>query len=117
MASVSPPPAQSFGALGSPGFRIYLVTFALTMMADTLEVWHAMVLLVLHGCAGVLWITSSQVLLYDIVGPAMLPSAVRLAAIARYLGLLVGPGVGSIVMLTLGTTYGILFNAVFYVPL
>ena len=28
-----------------------------------------MVLLVLHGCAGVLWVTSSQMLLYDIVGP------------------------------------------------
>ena len=32
------------------------------------EMWHAMVLLVLHGCAGVLWQTSSQLLLYDIVG-------------------------------------------------
>ena len=57
-----------------------------------LQMWHAMVLLVIHGCAGVLWITSSQMLLYDIVGPAALPSAVRLAATARYLGVLVGPG-------------------------
>jgi MFS family permease len=189
-ALTSGPPPQAFGALRLPGYRVYLVTFALTMMADnvehvisywvafrkfesealagfavvshwvpylgfsvavgalndrfdsrrliqtgaalfalvsigwgyffvtdTLQVWHAMVLLVLHGCAGVLWITSSQVLLYDIVGPGALPSAVRLAAIARYLGLLVGPGVGSVIMLTLGTTAGIFFNAVFYVPL
>ena len=72
--------------------------------------WHAMALLVIHGCAGVLWITSSQVLLYDIVGPAALPSAVRLAATARYLGVLVGPGVGSLVMLTLGPTRGIFLN-------
>ena len=76
-----------------------------------------MVLLVLHGCAGVLWMTSSQMLLYDIVGPAALPSAVRLAATARYLGVLVGPGVGSIVMLTLGPTRGIFFNTLFYLPL
>ena len=78
---------------------------------------HAMLLLVLHGCAGVLWITSNQMLLYDIVGPAALPSAVRLAATARYLGVLVGPGVGSLVMLTLGTTRGIFLNTVFYLPL
>jgi MFS family permease len=79
--------------------------------------WHAMVLLVLHGCAGVLWIPSSQVFLYDVVGPSELPSAVRLAATARYLGVLVGPAVGSLVMLTLGPTRGILLNTIFYLPL
>jgi MFS family permease len=97
-------------ALVSVGWGYFFVT-------DTLQIWHAMVLLVLHGCAGVLWITSSQVLLYQIVGPDALPSAVRLAATARYLGLLVGPGVGSLVMLTLGSTRGIFFNALFYLPL
>jgi hypothetical protein len=79
--------------------------------------WHAMVLLVVHGCAGVLWITSSQMLLYDIVGSAALPSAVRLAATARYIGVLVGPGVGSLIMLTLGPTRGIFVNTIFYLPL
>ena len=39
-----------------------------------------MALLVVHGCAGVLWQTPNQLLLYDIVGPADLPSAVRLNA-------------------------------------
>jgi len=86
-------------------------------VTGTLHMWQAMVLLVIHGCAGVLWITSSQMLLYDIVGPAALPSAIRLAATARYLGVLVGPGVGSLVMLTLGPTRGIFLNTVFYLPL
>ena len=45
---------------------------------------------------GVFWSTSSQMLLYDIVGPGALASAVRLNATARYLGVLVGPGVGSV---------------------
>ena len=62
-----------------------------------------MLLLVIHGCAGVLWQTPNQLLLYDLVGPADLPSAVRLNAMARYLGILVGPAVGGVIMLTLGT--------------
>ena len=86
-------------------------------ITDTLQMWHAMVLLVIHGCAGVLWQTPSQMLLYDIVGPANLPSAVRLNATARYLGVLVGPAVGGVIMLALGPAHGILLNAVFYLPL
>ncbi len=96
--------------VASAGWGYFFVT-------DTLTEGWAMALLVIHGCAGVLWITSSQVLLYDIAGPAALPSAVRLAATARYFGVLVGPGVGSIIMLTLGPTRGIFFNTVFYGPL
>lgn len=86
-------------------------------VTDTLQMWHAMVLLVLHGCAGVLWMTSSQLLLYDIVGPTGLPSAIRLSASARYLGMLLGPGIGSLVMQTVGPTRGIFFNALIYLPL
>jgi MFS family permease len=82
-----------------------------------LQMWQAMVLLVIHGCAGVLWQTPNQMLLYDIVGPADLVSAVRLNATARYLGVLVGPAVGGVIMLTLGPSYGILLNTLFYLPL
>jgi MFS family permease len=96
--------------LASAGWGYFFVT-------DSLQLWHAMVLLTLHGCAGVLWGTSSQMLLYDIVGPASLTSAVRLNATVRYLGMLVGPGVGSILMRTLGPTRGIFLNTVFYLPL
>ncbi len=186
----APATPRAFGALAIPGFRAYLATFMLTMMADniehvisywvtfqkfhspalggfavvshwlpfllfsvpvgalndrvdsrriiqagallfvvasaawgyffvtdTLRIGYAMAILVVHGCAGVLWITSSQVLLYDIVGAASLPSAVRLTATARYLGVLVGPGVGSLIMLTLGPTRGIFLNTMFYMPL
>jgi MFS family permease len=86
-------------------------------ITDTLEMWHAMVLLVIHGCAGVLWQSPGQVLLYDIVGPADLSSAVRLNATARYLGVLVGPAVGGAILLALGPSLGILLNTVFYLPL
>ena len=76
-----------------------------------------MLLLVVHGCAGVLWQTPNQLLLYDIVGPAHLQSAVRLNATARYLGVLVGPAVGGVIMLWLGPTKGIIVNTIFYLPM
>ena len=96
--------------VASLGWGYFFVT-------DSLQVWHAMVLLVIHGFAGVLWQTASQLLLHDIVGPAQLQSAVRLNATARYLGVLVGPAVGGLIMLTLGPSHGILLNVVFYLPL
>src|SRR3954468_15807753 len=96
--------------LASAGWGYFFITDSLTLAG-------AMVLLVLHGCAGVLWSTSSQMLLYDIVGPASLQSAVRLNATARYLGVLIGPAVGSLIMLTLGPTKGIFLNTLFYLPL
>lgn len=86
-------------------------------VTDSLQMWHAMVLLVVHGFAGVLWQTSSQLLLHDIVPADQLPSAVRLNATARYLGVLVGPAVGGAMMLTLGPSHGILVNALIYLPL
>jgi len=94
----------------SAGWGIFFVT-------DTLSMWGAMLLLVIHGCAGVLWQTPNQLLLYDIVGPADLPSAVRSNAMARYLGILVGPAVGGVIMLTLGPSHGIILNTLFYLPM
>lgn len=86
-------------------------------VTDSLQMWHAMLLLVIHGCAGVLWQTSSQLLLHDIVPPEQLQSAVRLNATARYLGILVGPAVGGVMMLALGPAHGILLNTAYYLPL
>ncbi|MEP7052157.1 MAG: MFS transporter [Pseudomonadota bacterium] len=86
-------------------------------VTGTLQIWHAMLLLVMHGCAGVFWLTSSQVLLYDVVGIEGIASAVRLNASARYLGMLAGPGVGSLILRTLGPQHGMFLNACFYLPL
>lgn len=103
--------------VGAVLFTLVSLGWGFFFVTDTLQLWHAMVLLVLHGCAGVFWMTSSQMLLYDIVGPSSLASAVRLNATARYLGVLVGPGVGSLIMRTIGPTHGIFLNAAFYLPL
>jgi MFS family permease len=96
--------------VASAGWGVFFIT-------DTLQMWHAMLLLVIHGCAGVLWQTPNQLLLYDLVEPAALPSAVRLNAMARYLGILVGPAVGGVIMLALGPSHGIIFNTMFYLPM
>jgi MFS family permease len=96
--------------LASLGWGYFFVT-------DSLQMWQAMVILVIHGCAGVLWQTPNQMLLYDIVGPSELESAVRLNAMARYLGILVGPGVGGAILVALGPAHGIMLNTIFYLPL
>jgi MFS family permease len=96
--------------VASAGWGYFFIT-------GTIEMWHAMLLLVIHGCAGVLWQTPNQLLLFDIVGPAELPSAVRLNAMARYLGILVGPAVGGAIMLTFGPPHGIVLNTLFYLPM
>jgi MFS family permease len=90
--------------------------WAYFFITDTLQLWHAMALLVIHGCAGVLWQGASQMLLHDIVPAQTLGSAVRLNATARTLGVLVGPALGGAIMLTIGPRYGLLLNALFYLP-
>ena len=93
------------------------LTWGFLFLTDTLEMWHAMVLLVIHGFAGVLWGPASQLFIHDIVGASQLQSAVRLSATARILGQVMGPAVGGGIMLVCGPQYGILINALIYLPL
>ena len=103
--------------LGMLCFMAASLGWGLLFLTGTLEMWHAMALLVLHGFAGVLWHPSAQLLIHDIVGTANLQSAVRLGATSRYLGLLFGPAVGGIFLLAFGPAYGLLANALIYLPL
>jgi MFS family permease len=98
-------------------FMLVSISWGVLFTLDVLQQWHAMVLLILHGIAGVLWSPPSQVLIHDIVGPAQITSAVRLNATARYLGLLIGPSVGWFLLHTLGPAHGIFVNALIYLPL
>ena len=56
-------------------------------------------------------------MLHDFVGRDDLPSAVRLNATFRSLGVLCGPVVGSTLLLVLGPTGGIFVNIAIYLPL
>ncbi len=103
--------------LGMVCFIAVSLAWGYLFITDTLEMWHAMVLLVLHGFAGVLWGPASQLFVHDIVGTAQLQSAVRLSATARMLGLLMGPAIGGGLMLAFGPERAMLINALIYLPL
>jgi len=91
--------------------------WAFLFYTDTIQLWHACVLLVIHGMAGVLWGPGSQLLIHDIVGAEHLQSAVRLNSTSRQLGILFGPAVGGGLMLYLSPPMGLVINALIYLPL
>lgn len=98
-------------------FMAVSVGWGVMFLTDSTAQWKAMVLLLTHGLAGVIWMPASQVLIHKIVGTQQLPSAVRLNATGRYLAFLVGPAVGGALLLSLGPIRGIFVNALIYAPL
>jgi MFS family permease len=98
-------------------FMTVSLTWGILFFTNTLTVWNACILLVLHGMAGALWAPPEQLLLEDFVGAKDLPSAIRLNSTARSLGILAGPVVGSALLLGLGPVRGIWVNIAFYLPL
>jgi MFS family permease len=109
--------SRRFIQLGMLLFMSCSLAWGVLFFTDSLQAWHSAIILTVHGVASVLWGPPSQVLLHDIVNTPQLPSAVRLNATSRQLGLLVGPAIGAVFLLALGPTYGILLNALFYLPL
>jgi len=97
-------------------FIVVSLVWGVLILTNTLQLWHAAALLIAHGIAGVLWTTPAQLLLHDIVGRDGLQSAVRLNATGRYLGMFLGPAVGSGLLLALGPAYALLCNALIYLP-
>jgi len=91
--------------------------WAVLFYTNTIQVWHAGVLLTIHGIAGVIWAPAEQVLIHDIVGAENLHSAVRLNATSRQLGILFGPAVGAGLMLVLGPPLALVANVAIYLPL
>lgn len=98
-------------------FMLVSVVWGVLILSHALQMWHAIVLLIVHGLAGVLWGPPTQLLLHDIVGREGLQSAVRLNATGRYLGMLAGPYLGSLLLLMLAPAYGLFLNALIYLPL
>ncbi len=93
------------------------LAWALLFLTGTLQTWHAVVLLIIHGLAGALWSPAGQLIIHDIVGHEQLQSGVRLSATGRSIGILFGPAVGGALLLGLGPAYGLMANAFLYLPM
>lgn len=97
-------------------FMVVSLGWGVLFWTDQLEIWHAMLLLTLHGIAGVFWNGPSQLLVHDIVDRDTLPSAVRTTATSRYVGTMLGPAVGSLLMLVMEPAAAMLLNMFIYLP-
>jgi MFS family permease len=97
-------------------FMLASVAWGVLFLAGTLQMWHAVVLLMIHGAAGVVGAPASQLIIHDMVPAEELPSAIRLSASSRYLSILLGPAVGGGLMLLLGPAWGLLANVLIYLP-
>lgn len=98
---------------------LYIVAssaWGLLFLTGTLEMWHAVVILLVHGAAGVIVAPASQLIIHEMVGMEQLPSAIRLNASSRYLAILLGPAIGGGLMLLLGPAWGLLANVLIYLP-
>jgi len=97
-------------------FMLSSVAWGVLFLTNRLEVWHAVVILCLHGSAGVIGAPAQQLIIHDMVGATQLPSAIRMNASSRYLAILLGPAVGGGLMLALGPAWGLLANVLIYQP-
>lgn len=103
--------------IGQALFMLVSAAWGVLFVTGSLELWHACVLLVIHGIAGCLWMPAEQLLLYKFVGPKQLPGAIRMNATFRSLAFLAGPVVGSALLLSIGPAAGMFVNILFYLPL
>ena len=102
--------------LGMALFMLASLGWGYFIITDSLEKWHAVVLLTIHGMAGVLWNPAGQLLVHDMVGGQQLQSAIRMMSSARMLGFLMGPAIGGGLMLAFGPAVGICINILIYLP-
>ncbi|HLN85172.1 MAG TPA: MFS transporter [Candidatus Limnocylindrales bacterium] len=93
------------------------LTWGIMFLTDTIQVWHACALLVIHGMAGVLGQPASQLIIHDIVGREHLQSAVRLNSTGRNIAVLFGPAVGGATMLMFGGPAGLFINVFMFLPM
>jgi MFS family permease len=92
------------------------IIWGILFATNSLQPWECVALLLLHGFASAIWKAPDQLMLYDMVGPTDLPSALRLTATGITLGQLVGPALGALLLFTVGPTIGMFLNVAMYLP-
>ena len=98
-------------------FMLASLAWGLLFLTGALRMWHAVVILLIHGAAGVVGAPAVQLIVHDMVGAQYLQSGIRLNASSRNLAILLGPAVGGGLMLLLGPAWGLLTNVLVYLPL
>ncbi|MDJ0334224.1 MFS transporter [Salinibacterium sp. G-O1] len=97
-------------------FMLVSVGWGVLIVSATLQPWHCVVLLVLHGFASALWQPADKVMLLDMVGTKDLTSGIRLMATGLSLGQLVGPAIGAVLLFTIGPGIGMFVIVALYIP-
>lgn len=90
---------------------------AIVTIAGVVTVWWIFGLLLLHGFAGAIGNPAQQTLVHSIVGRDRLLSAVSLNSTSRQLSQVIGPAVAGLVFVAFGPGWGLLVNALSFVPL
>ena len=90
---------------------------ALVTIAGLVTVWWIFGFLLLHGFAGSIGNPAQQTLVHSIVGRDRLLSAVSLNSTSRQLSQVVGPAIAGLVFVAFGPGWGLLVNALSFVPL
>jgi len=88
----------------------------LLYLTGHLQLWHMVILLLVHGFSGVVQLPSSQVLIHDLVRKDELASALSLSAGSRNVAQFLGPLVGGFLLWALGPGGGLLANVLIYIP-
>ncbi|CAN5371473.1 MFS transporter [soil metagenome] len=97
-------------------FIIASLGWGVLIATDSLQPWHCVILLLVHGFASAIWRPADQRMLFDMVGPTDLPSAVRLMSTGLSVGQLVGPVFGAAALFTVGPALGMFLNIALYLP-
>lgn len=78
------------------------------------QTWHVYLIALLFGIAGALDVPARQAFVSEMVPLNLLPNAVAMDSASFYLGRLIGPGVGGLIIAAWGSGWAILTNAVTY---
>ncbi len=97
-------------------FILVSIGWGVLFATGSLQPWECVVLLLVHGFASAIWKAPDQLMLYDMVGPEGVASAVRLMATGLNLGQFVGPAIGALLLSTVGPATGMFLNILMYLP-
>jgi predicted MFS family arabinose efflux permease len=90
------------------------LVIGLLVTADWVQVWHLYILVVIVGADVALNVPARQVLIYDVVGPQHLTSAIALNSVTANVSRIVAPSLGGVVIGAAGIAPAFFGQAIFY---